>query len=120
MTVKCLTGLAIAAVEVAVICPVERIKVWQMTQPRQGRDITKFIALSRGRLLSELYRGKGVYLLKQAVSWVSFLGTDEYLKIKARLYRRSEHLSLVDMSCIGLVVGVVSTILTLPMDCIKT
>ena len=52
---KALSGLAIAAIEAFILCPVERIKVFMMT--RNSNQVSVMNRLSEHNLLAELYRG---------------------------------------------------------------
>lgn len=70
------TGVATALIESGIICPFERIKVWMMTTPTY-QQLFSFFKIST---LKSLFDGFGPVVLKQTVSWVSFLGSQEYLK----------------------------------------
>jgi hypothetical protein len=70
------TGLATAVIESAVICPFERIKIWLMTSP----EYRQFSSFFRLQALRSLFDGFLPVMVKQSVSWVSFLGSQEYLK----------------------------------------
>jgi hypothetical protein len=69
------TGLITAMVESVVVCPFERVKVWLMTSPEYQR-FGNFFQLH----LRSLFDGLLPVLLKQSVSWVSFLASQEYFK----------------------------------------
>jgi hypothetical protein len=53
---KLLTGFAIAAVEATVTCPLERIKVYFMTQ-QQSQTYFTFLISIQGSFRKELFRG---------------------------------------------------------------
>jgi hypothetical protein len=59
-----------------VICPFERIKIWLMTSP----EYVKFSKFFQLQALRSLFDGFLPVMLKQSVSWVSFLGSQEYFK----------------------------------------
>lgn len=70
------TGLMTAWIESAIICPFQRIKVWLMTT-KQVSGYSHFLKLSS---LKTLFNGFTPVVAKQTLSWVSFLGSQEYFK----------------------------------------
>lgn len=71
-----------------------------------------------------LYDGFYPLLAKQLLSWVSFLGTQEYLKELLYLYLdKNPHqyeLNNSELGMVSLLVCLVNTILVMPADYIKT
>lgn len=64
------TGVATALIESIIICPFERIKVWLMTsRVRQG-----YINFAQQNSIRSLLDGFSPVLIRQLLSWVSFLG----------------------------------------------
>ena len=75
-TSKMLTGFSIALFESFVTCPIERAKVYFMTEETAQRGGTKRLLAERGAssgLARELFRGFTPLLTRQTVAWVSFL-----------------------------------------------
>jgi hypothetical protein len=54
---KFLTGASIGLVEATLTCPIERIKVYFMTNNNEKMSYREFFSSNRGRLLKELFRG---------------------------------------------------------------
>jgi hypothetical protein len=65
-----------AMIEVLVITPAERLKVWLMTHPEANKKSIMFFIKNSDRLGEELFKGLGIMYMKQMISWVSFLLTD--------------------------------------------
>ncbi len=73
---KLLAGFSIALIESFITCPIERAKVFFMTEEVAQRGGTKrLLALKNapGGLVKELFRGFFPLLTRQSVAWVSFL-----------------------------------------------
>ncbi len=70
--------------EVFFICPMERLKVWLMTQVKKDKNLRYFFRTSKGELLSSLFKGLNASFSKQVVSWVTFLAADDFFKNKFR------------------------------------
>jgi hypothetical protein len=81
-TAKSVAGMIIAAFEVLIITPTERLKVWLMTKEADNKNIRYFFRNSH-----KLFCGLNIVFWKQNVSWVTFLGTDELLKNVIRRQR---------------------------------
>lgn len=64
-------GLVTAMLESVIICPLERVKVWLMTSYCNIRYKSFWDWVT----LRNLYDGFQPLLVKQVLSWVSFLGT---------------------------------------------
>jgi hypothetical protein len=79
---KALTGLSIALVEAFILCPVERLKVYLMTNNVRGGSLfAKLKADSAsGSLIRELYRGYLPLFTRQSVAWITFLTADQMMK----------------------------------------
>jgi len=76
---KGLTGLTIACVESAILCPAERLKVYLMTNNLLKSDLSlysRFKADSQAGIVRELYRGYLPLFTRQAVAWITFLVAD--------------------------------------------
>ena len=115
---KSLSGFTLACLEVLVLCPLERLKVWLMTKDQGTSLRTHF----RGdtSLMGALYQGAGVLLVKQIVSWVSFLFLDEVGKAALRVQNGKDELSFWDLQLVSVWVALGCTALTYPIDLVKT
>jgi hypothetical protein len=73
---KLLAGFSIALIESFITCPIERAKVFFMTEEvAQRGGIKRLLALkgAEGGLFKELFRGFLPLLTRQSVAWISFL-----------------------------------------------
>jgi hypothetical protein len=79
-----------AAIEVAIICPFEKLKVWMMTKrhDKAGGIFQFFKTFPMSRLFDGIYP----VFWKQMISWVTFLGATEYLKEVAYWYSGKDRL----------------------------
>lgn len=121
---KTLAGFSIALLEVYILCPLERLKVYLMTkkQFRLG-SLINFIKQNKKILKIELFRGLNALFPKQIISWVSFLTTDYKLKIYSHTKFNipfNEVLPYYFLISIGIFVGLVNVTVTLPFDFVKT
>lgn len=118
---KIATGLTIANLEVGIISPLERLKVWLMTSTRiEKRQIHLFATENKGSVTRAFFKGSSATLLKQNVSWVSFLTADEFFKKQMQAWLNVQELSAIDGVIVGASVGIVNTAVTMPLDCVKT
>lgn len=112
--VQTITGLTIALIESYIICPLERIKVWLMTAPNSSlREFFKELKSSK-----ELLTGINALLIRQTLSWVSFLGFTSVFKQIA--LKNKSNLDHTDLLGIGILVGIMNTGIIMPADFIKT
>jgi hypothetical protein len=117
-TAKSVAGMIIAAFEVLIITPTERLKVWLMTKEADNKNIRYFFRNSH-----KLFCGLNIVFWKQNVSWVTFLGTDELLKNVIRRHKNlknTEMLSFSELMQISLILGGVNTAFVMPLDFLKT
>jgi hypothetical protein len=84
-TSKLLAGFSIALIESLITCPIERAKVYFMTEDVAQSGGTKRL-LSGGNLFKNLFRGFVPLLTRQSVAWVSFLQADLFIKKRIRSY----------------------------------
>jgi hypothetical protein len=114
------TGIATALLESGIICPFERIKVWLMTSP----EYRQFFSYFRVATVKTIFDGFFPVMLKQTVSWVSFLGSQEYLKDMVFRYHNKKHeeyeLSNLDLTFVSTMVCLCNTVFVMPVDYIKT
>ena len=62
-------------------------------------------------------------LIRQGLSWASFLASSEIFKNKMKEYRglsQSDKLSANDLFLVSFPVAIINTVFIMPMDCIKT
>lgn len=107
---KTQTGFSIANIETFLISPLERFKVYIMTQNDKNNKnhslLRNFYARSKGNLTKELFRGLEASLLKSNVSWISFLYLDHKTRAFLKSRRHVEKLDFIDILFDSIVVGV--------------
>lgn len=82
---KFLTSVNIALVESIITCPVERLKVFFMTQAVENRvTYRQFFQNNQANLFKELFRGFGPLFMRQSMAWIVFLQTDLLVKKQIR------------------------------------
>jgi hypothetical protein len=101
---KILTGLVIANIEIFIICPLDRLKVFFMTSQKANNVFKYFISVNRNKLLTELFAGLGPTYWRSNISWVSFLYLDQRCKDFARYYRKDDNLGFIDLIIVSMVV----------------
>jgi flagellar biosynthesis protein FlhB len=115
-----LAGLVTAIMETTILCPLERVKVWLMT----SETLTGYKSFWKLMAFKSLFRGFWPVLTKQILSWVSFLGTQEYLK--ELMYEHTgknpskDYLSNQELAVVALCVCLVNTLFVMPADYLKT
>lgn len=112
--IQILTGISIAVLESYLLCPLERIKVWLMTAPEPG--FKNFYFYITG--IQDLYSGAVAMLLRQTLSWVTFLGLTSLFK--ESVIKSKGSIDFYDSIYIGLMVGLLNTTIIMPVDFIKT
>jgi len=76
---KFFTGLVIALIEASITCPLERTKVYFMTQ-RDSTSYSKFFKAINQDRFNELFRGFTPLFMRQFLSWTLLLQTDFIVK----------------------------------------
>jgi hypothetical protein len=124
---KIAVGCTLALFETYIITPLERIKVWLMTNPNKNKKLSHFfnqpissLEQQKSSLTKELYRGLSAVFYKQLVSWSTFLWADDKFKATAKNITGREQLSYADLLVVGFFVGIVNTSAVMPFDCVKT
>lgn len=107
------TGFSIALFEIAIITPLERLKVWNITFKNRSGALNEFF--KNKHILKELYKGIEPTALKQIVTWCTFLVVHDHLM---DLFNHSLSLSIVLVT--ALFEGAINTAVVMPFDCIKT
>ncbi len=126
-TAKILTALALGNFEALIFTPIERLKIYLMTKEVKTKHALRYFLLHNPA--SELIRGLKAFMLRQNVSWCSFLYFDylfkskltEYKLMKHNLSHRSEvKLSFLELNLISFTVSLFNTFLLMPFDFVKT
>ena len=121
-TSKLLAGFSIALFESFVTCPIERAKVFFMTEEVSSRGGTKRL-LSQGGLGKELFRGFVPLLTRQTVAWVSFLQADLLVKkiIRAKMNIPPDQ-NIPSRYLVGgsFLVSLINVMCVMPFDAMKT
>jgi hypothetical protein len=121
LVISIATGLSIAMIEVWMITPLERFKVWLMTYPRFCGGVRSFIKEVRHNVVHTIYKGVRVTLLRQVISWITFLMTHDQLMVWVKSEVGSAaNISLYMLLVVGVVEGTINTVAVLPFDCVKT
>jgi hypothetical protein len=123
-----ITGLSMAITDTMIICPLERIKVWIMTNYKDNRSITTFFTNRNEKsipLFRDLFKGSTVSILRSAASWVSYLVAessirDKVAELSPRIDKNNPRLPLTEQLIVGIFGGIINCICTLPFDTIKT
>ena len=104
---KILTGIAIANIEVFIICPLDRLKIFFMTSASKGVNMFKYFYINhKENMMRELFRGLGVSFWRSNVSWVSFLYLDDKFKRIFKKAKKIDTLGIYDLLIISIFVGV--------------
>ena len=86
--VKGLSATCVATVESIIVCPLERVKVFFMTRTEFNGGYTAFFRKnfteSFSVLRKELFRGLGIHVVRQNISWIVWLETDALAKMYIR------------------------------------
>ena len=115
------TGLSIALLEVWVITPLERFKIWLMTCQNSSFGIKAFFKAIRNDVVHSLYRGLKITAIRQIVSWITFLVVHDQLMVWVEAYNGSVlNVSFMVLLGVSLIEGAINTAVVQPLDCIKT
>lgn len=120
--VSVLTGLTIAVIEVWLLTPLERLKVWLVTFKQNSKGVITFFKTSvRVGVVSQLYKGLNISLVRQVTSWTVFLVVHDQLMlfVKAMNIPPNE-LPVLWLLGVAFVEGGVNTLVVQPLDCLKT
>ncbi len=119
---KMLTGFTIANFEVFVITPLERLKVWYITQtPGEKKIKYLFLAEKTEGMTKVCFRGLNAVWSRQVVSWVSFLAADaKFKQIERKKYPNQKELPFSSLMKVSLFVGAINTACNMPFDVVKT
>ncbi|OMJ94700.1 hypothetical protein SteCoe_2036 [Stentor coeruleus] len=112
--IQTLTGISIAVLESYFMCPLERLKIWLMTSPKSTL-MSFYYQIDH---FKELFKGVNALLVRQTLSWVTFLGLTSLFKETTITYKGK--VDYYDLLAIGAIVGVLNTLIIMPADFIKT
>ena len=125
--VNVLTGIIMATVDTFVICPLERVKVWMMTNKSANKELFSFFSSvpATSTLLAELFRGLRPLLARSMISWTSYLVVEDRIWLKAREFdiavaSESDELVFLAKLIVGGISGIINCGLTMPFDVVKT
>lgn len=125
-----LTGISMAIADTIIICPLERIKVWLMTNQSTDKSFAKFFtnrSANNMPVYQDLFKGVTVSFTRSGVSWVSYLFAEAKIReivMKASCsvneYEPYPTLPIAERILIGALGGICNGLCTLPFDTIKT
>lgn len=114
------TAVTIANFETFIICPLERMKVYLMTAEHKEKGVAEFFKKHRGHVFQEMTRGLSAVYFRQMTSWVTFLVTDDKVRDWERERIQSGKLPPLSQLKVSVIVGVINTVVILPLDGAKT
>lgn len=122
------TGLTMACTDTFILCPLERIKVWLMTNYEKKRKLLHLFDPSKTDLplFSNLFRGLKVSFARNAITWTSYLIAEE--EIRRLVIAHSPRIGsspdplvpFPEQLLIGTLAGITNCLTTLPLDSVKT
>jgi hypothetical protein len=92
------------------------MKVYLMTAEHKEKGVVEFFKKHRGHVLQEMTRGLSAVYFRQMTSWITFLMTDEKVRDWERERIQSGKLPLLSQLKVSVIVGVINTAVTLPLD----
>jgi len=136
--ISALSGVTIAVLEVWIIAPLERLKVWLITFNHVNGGMSAFFQQARAEKLeadldkkhqhrsflpsffSFIFRGSKVTIMRQIVSWVTFLVVHEQTIFFFKTTLGMQEITFSSLLAISAIEALVNTIAILPFDEIKT
>lgn len=115
---KLATGFTIAGLETYFITPLERVKVWFMSAEKGKATFRNFMI--QPNLLHEYYRGTSAVMLKQFVSWSTYLYPDYKFREYAHAWTGKKQLEFLDLLIVSIGVALINTAAVMPFDAVKT
>ncbi|MBN9377725.1 MAG: hypothetical protein BGO14_11575 [Chlamydiales bacterium 38-26] len=110
--VGCMTGFIETSF---ILCPLERFKTYEMTSKGQALKNVRIISNSG---LKFMYKGWTPLLLRQTVSWASYLVT--YQKLRQAFLNRSSSLTMQEKITLSASTGAIVACINAPFDLLKT
>lgn len=130
MKAKLISAVSLANIECFIITPLERLKVYIMVNSYNNspsnnntdtnnkydskHPIKKVLYNKDYWKMNEIYKGIAPLILRQNISWLSFLGSDHYLKMlftKRKLAKNSENnkLNFKELNMVSFLVAIINT-----------
>lgn len=101
---KILAGLTIANLEVFIICPFDRMKVFMMTSNSNASMIGSYIQENKNNLKFSFFKGLEPSFWRYNISWVTFLYFDDKFKKSFKNFK-GDTLNIIDLLTISILVG---------------
>lgn len=114
MHIRLYTGLTIANIEVFILNPLERTKVFMISSISSVKVKQVCCTLH----FSDYFTGIQTYFLKQNLSWISFLTLNKFFV--DRLGKNYKEWTLRDVMHVSVPMGLINTTLTMPLDFVKS
>lgn len=136
--ISALSGVMIAVLEVWIIAPLERLKVWLITFNHVNGGLSAFFQQARAEKLdvdldkkhknnsslssffSFLFRGSKITIMRQIVSWVTFLVVHEQTIFFFKITLDMREITFSSLLAISAIEALINTVAILPFDEIKT
>jgi hypothetical protein len=120
-----LTGITMSTVDTFLCSPLERIKVWLMTNNARRPSFLDYFQQKQSftTTLKDLFRGVNVTFYRNTISWASFLIIEERIRnlvLSKKDYANLGDISILDQLVIGTLSGLFNSAITLPFDTVKT
>lgn len=121
---KICTAITLGNFEALFFAPLERIKIFLITQQHRGRH--PLLEFLKANHWTELFRGLKPYILKQNSTWLSFLYFDYLFKKKGHEWKdkrtgiSNSNLSFLELNIISFMVALCNTTCVIPFDYVKT
>lgn len=113
------TGLLSGTLEsLVILCPLERIKIVEMTQNESMPFKVKEFIKREGFL--SLYRGWDRMIFRQSISWVSYLFSYQVLREHFLVNHKDEPLPICKKMQLGFLTGAFAACISAPFDLLKT
>lgn len=124
-----IAGVSMALSDTIIICPLERLKVWMMTNRSENNQGMRYFFSQRTSqkppLLQDMFKGLTVSMTRSSVSWVSYLLAESKIRetvinSELRTNKNNPSLSIPEKILVGGLGGIINGLCTLPFDTIKT
>jgi Mitochondrial carrier protein len=125
------TSLTMSTTDTYIIAPLERMKVWLMTNRSEDKSISKFF-VNKPKGLSPsfeyFYRGAHISWMRSTISWGTYLIPEaiireQVIKLSPRVTEKNSkipHIPLPEQIFIGAAGGIINALCMLPFDAVKT
>jgi hypothetical protein len=120
LCISLMTAITIAVLEVFIITPLERMKVWIITYKTRSNSFRSFVYTLRTGIIKTLFKGLSATAYRQIATWVTFLVTHDQLMSFAQATYASRSIPFVIFLGISIIEGGINTAVVMPLDCMKT